>query len=1313
MSGEMVFKKQPPEQSPLRSAINAHYRADETVCIDALLAQLDLGNDSRQRIDSYARQLVEAVRAETLNQGGIDAFLHEYGLSTQEGVLLMCIAEALLRVPDDDTRERLIRDKLSVADWKQHLGQSSSWFVNASTWALMLTGRVVRMHGHQGRSPDAALRRLVARLGEPVVRESVNQAMKIMGRQFVMGRTIDEAIGRARGWQERGYNYSYDMLGEAARTMADAKRYFKLYRTAITAIGKEANGEGPIKSPGISVKLSALHPRYEVGNAERVMDELLPRLRALCVDAARYDIGLNIDAEEADRLDISLDVIDAISADPELRDWQGFGVVVQAYQKRAPFVLDWLAEIAQRDKRRFMVRLVKGAYWDMEIKRGQELGLPGYPVFTRKANTDVSYLACARKLFADTDAFYPQLATHNAHTISAVLEFAGNSSDFEFQRLHGMGEELYEQVVERDRKQVGCRIYAPVGQHEDLLAYLVRRLLENGANSSFVNRIQDESQPVDEIIADPIQTVRSYSKIPHPKIPLPRDIYGPRRPNAKGLDLTDRSVLGDLARTMPQAGAGSWTAGPIVGGKLTDGQDAKPVVSPQRNSWTIGQAAEAASADIEAALAAAAKAAPDWAATPVEQRAACLEKAADLMEEEMPRIMALCTAEAGKTLADGVAEVREAVDFCRYYALKARDDLAQGIPLRAPLRRDDTVSLKGGGVFTCISPWNFPFAIFNGQVVAALVAGNAVLAKPAEQTPLIAAEAVRLLHRAGIPQDVLHLLPGDGARVGGTLVADPRVSGVCFTGSTEVARIINRTLAKRDGEIPPLIAETGGQNAMVVDSTALPEQVTRDVLMSSFQSAGQRCSALRVLFVQEDVADKMLDMLSGAMDELSVGDPAMISTDVGPVIDSEAKSMLDSHIKRMLGEGNEIRRAKLGPGTGDGTFVTPAAFEIERIGQLQREIFGPVLHVVRYQASRLDQVMKAINDTGYGLTLGVHTRIDETWKHVFNKARVGNTYVNRNQIGAIVGVQPFGGQGLSGTGPKAGGPHYLHRFVAETPNGEAAASGKAEGEAPQLSAKVLSRKSLFAALDTFDKSGGEWLAPVDKRAEVLESAAESLDKGNSKLANANGGGEALRQSGDYLRFYAAQIQNEFEEPLALPGPTGERNEMSLWPRGPVACVCLGDAGANALVTQIGAALAAGNPVAAWHPDGKTAEAAVELFRRAGVPDNAVMAVGHGSDAALTDFVAAGQIGAVACAGPFEAACEINRALAATDGPIRPAILYREPGGRINGLGHPMASSPHYLHRFVHERSLSVDTTASGGNASLLSMDDGQSLPGQG
>ncbi len=1026
----MLFREALAEPDPLRAAIRATHLADETEVVDSLLEEARLPHDALDRIAGRARTLVAEVRRRRHGTSSIDAFMHEFELSSREGVVLMCLAEALLRVPDDATVDKLIADKIADADWQAHLGQSDSIFVNASTWALMLTGRVIRLEESDTKDFGGVLRRLVHRSGEPVIRHAVTQAMRILGKQFVMGRNIEEALERARELEAKGYRYSYDMLGEAARTEPDAQRYFEAYRQAIAAIGAAGAGKSVADSPGISVKLSALHPRYEFGKRRRVMDELVPRLLALAEQAKAADIGLTVDAEEADRLDISLEVIEAVSAAPETAGWDGFGLAVQGYQKRARPLIDWLADLAARHRRRLMVRLVKGAYWDTEIKRAQERGLEGYPLFTRKASTDVSYIACAKALLAAPKAFYPQFATHNAHSLASVLELAGDNRDFEFQRLHGMGEALYEQIVGAEALDLPCRIYAPVGSHEDLLAYLVRRLLENGANSSFVNRIQDEKLPVEAIIADPLARLRGLPQIPHPAIPLPVALYGAERRNAGGFELSDPEVLGPLDREMDRAAAQDWAAAPLVGGRAAQGA-ARPLHDPADRRRQVGSLVEAGSEDIERALARGRRAALDWDATPAAERAACLERAADLMEARRPLLMAMAVREAGKTLNDALAEVREAVDFLRYYAARARADFAAPKPLPGPTGERNELALHGRGLFVCISPWNFPLAIFCGQVSAALAAGNAVIAKPAEQTPLIATAAVGLLHEAGVPGDVLHLLPGDGPTVGAPLIADPRIAGVAFTGSTETAKLINRTLAARDGAILPLIAETGGQNAMIVDSTALPEQVTQDVLASAFQSAGQRCSALRVLFLQADVADGMLRMLSGAMEELKVGDPGLLSTDIGPVIDAEAQAMLEGHIKRMEREAKCVGRTPLGDETAHGTFVAPVAFEIDSIGRLQREVFGPVLHVVRYQADALDRVIDSINDTGYGLTLGVHSRIDTTIEHVHRRLRVGNAYVNRNQIGAIVGVQPFGGEGLSGTGPKAGGPHYLHRFATE------------------------------------------------------------------------------------------------------------------------------------------------------------------------------------------------------------------------------------------------------------------------------------------
>jgi RHH-type proline utilization regulon transcriptional repressor/proline dehydrogenase/delta 1-pyrroline-5-carboxylate dehydrogenase len=1025
----LVLASPLPQPDPLREAVRSAYREDEATVVARILALAALPTDMVERIGHRAHGLVAEARRRRLGKGGIDALLHEYALSTPEGIALMCLAEALLRIPDAGTVDRLIRDKLAPADWARHLGHSDSLLVNASTWALMLTGRL--MSAEAG-APDlaAALRRLVARSGEPVVRQAVTAAIRVLARQFVMGRTIEEALARAKPAERRGYRHSYDMLGEAARTAADARRYLAAYEGAIAAIGRAVEGRDIVAAPGISVKLSALHPRYEEGQRERVMRDLLPAVSALARHAKAAGIGFTIDAEEADRLDLSLDLIAALAEDPVLAGWNGLGLAVQAYQKRAVPLIDWLAALARRARRRLMVRLVKGAYWDSEIKRAQERGLEGYPVFTRKVATDVSYLAAARQLLGAPDAVFPQFATHNAHTLAAIFEMAGEGADYEFQRLHGMGEALYEQVVGADHLNRPCRVYAPVGGHEDLLAYLVRRLLENGANTSFVNRLVDEQAPIGELIADPVARLAALPAKPHPRIPLPRDLYGPARANANGIDLSDPLRLSALAAAMNAAAAQSWWAGPIVGGteRLAG---ARAVRDPSDHRREIGTAADATVDDAEAALARAATAASAWDAVPVEERARVLDRAADLFEARMPAFMTMIVREGGRTIPDALAEVREAIDYCRYYAERARADFAAPRDLPGPTGERNQLELRGRGVFLCIAPWNFPLAIFTGQIVAALAAGNAAIAKPAEQTPLIGAAAVRLLHEAGVPGDVLHLLPGDGPKLGARLIGDPRIAGIAFTGSTETARTINRALAARPGPIIPFIAETGGQNALIADSSALPEQLVADLIASAFNSAGQRCSALRVLFVQDDIAPRVLTMLEGAMHELAIGDPGLLSTDVGPVIDEDARAALLRHAQRMARDGRLLCELSLPAGTEHGTFFAPRAFEIERLALLEAEVFGPILHVIRWHRDRLDTVLDAVTATGYGLTLGIHSRLDETVRRIHHRLRVGNTYVNRNIIGAVVGVQPFGGEGLSGTGPKAGGPHYLHRFATE------------------------------------------------------------------------------------------------------------------------------------------------------------------------------------------------------------------------------------------------------------------------------------------
>ena len=1074
---------------------------DEAPAVRRMVEAAGLTQADREAISARATDLVQTVRA-----GGsasiMQGFLAEYGLSSREGVALMCLAEALLRVPDTETIDALIEDKIAASNWAAHLGQSSSPLVNASTWALLLTGKVL---GETEEGLAGALHGAVRRLGEPVIRAAVAQAMRELGHQFVLGRDMSEAMARAAELEAQGYSFSYDMLGEAARTEADARRYHLAYSDSITALADVGRG-APIRDrPGVSVKLSALHPRYEFAQRARVMSELVARIRALALLAKSAGIGLNVDAEEADRLDLSLDVIEAVLADPALSGWDGFGVVVQAYGKRAAHVIDWVHALAGAHGRRVMVRLVKGAYWDTEIKRAQVQGFAGFPVFTRKACTDVAYLACARKLLGMTDRLYPQFATHNAHTVAAVLHMAGDGdrSHFEFQRLHGMGEALHAAV--REARGLRCRIYAPVGAHHDLLAYLVRRLLENGANSSFVNQIVDESVTADEIARDPVAAVAEPGgAVANPAIAAPPDLFSPDRRNAKGWDLTDPLVVDALEAGRAPFGTAVWKAEPIIAGEAV-GVARQEVRNPARPDEIVGSVTDAAPADIEAALEAARDGAVAWAAMSVDERARRLCRVADLYEKHATELFALAAREAGKTLPDCVAEVREACDFARFYASEA---------LR--LRREGQCTPRG--VIACISPWNFPLAIFSGQILGALAAGNGVIAKPAEQTPLIAARAVTLMHEAGIPRDAVQLLPGDGASVGAALVSDPRIDGVCFTGSTATARLIDHAMAEHLSPDAPLIAEAGGLNAMIVDSTALPEQAVREIVASAFQSAGQRCSALRILYVQREVEARILEMLFGAMDELHIGNPWALETDIGPAIDAQARDSIEAHCARAERGGRVLKRLAV---PGDGTFVPPTVLRVEGIEALQEEIFGPVLHVATFGADEIDAVVDAINRAGYGLTFGLHTRIDDRVQRIVDRVRAGNIYVNRNQIGAVVGSQPFGGEGLSGTGPKAGGPHYVRRLT----TGAVPAGGRPSGA-------TLNEALLVAAI---------------------------ADAGRAFAA------ETHRADGG--RFAS----------LELPGPTGESNRLSFAPRGVV--LCLGP-GANAVRTQVAAAHEAGNAVVA-------------------------------------------------------------------------------------------------------------------------------------
>jgi RHH-type proline utilization regulon transcriptional repressor/proline dehydrogenase/delta 1-pyrroline-5-carboxylate dehydrogenase len=1231
-------------QSVLRAAITGAYRRPEAEMVPMLLEQARLPVAMADAANKLAAGIAEKLRNQK-SAGGragiVQGLLQEFSLSSQEGVALMCLAEALLRIPDKGTRDALIRDKISTGNWHPHLGNSPSLFVNAATWGLLLTGKLVSTHNEAGLT--SSLSRIIGKSGEPMIRKGVDMAMRLMGEQFVTGETIAEALANASRFESKGFRYSYDMLGEAALTEQDAQKYLASYEQAIHSIGKASHGRGIYEGPGISIKLSALHPRYSRAQYERVMEELYPRLLSLTLLAKQYDIGLNIDAEEADRLELSLDLLERLCFEPQLTGWNGIGFVIQAYQKRCPYVIDYVIDLARRSRHRLMIRLVKGAYWDSEIKRAQVEGLEGYPVYTRKVYTDVSYIACARKLLSVPEAIYPQFATHNAHTLAAIYQIAGQNyypGQYEFQCLHGMGEPLYEQVVGKvadGKLNRPCRVYAPVGTHETLLAYLVRRLLENGANTSFVNRIADQSISIQELVADPVNTIEQMATqeggfgLPHPRIPLPRDLYGPERANSAGIDLANEHRLASLSSALLATAHNDWRAAPMLGCPVSEGVP-QAVLNPSDLRDVVGHVQDASLADVDQAILAALSAGPIWQATPPDERAAILERAADLMEGEIQPLMGLLAREAGKTFANAIAEVREAVDFLRYYAVQARNDFSNDG--HRPL-----------GPVVCISPWNFPLAIFSGQVAAALAAGNPVLAKPAEQTPLVAAQAVRLLLEAGIPEGVVQLLPGPGETIGARLVGDERVKGVMFTGSTEVARLLQRNIAGRldaMGRPIPLIAETGGQNAMIVDSSALTEQVVIDVVSSAFDSAGQRCSALRVLCLQEDSADRVVEMLKGAMAEARLGNPERLKVDIGPVIDAEAKAGIEKHIQGMRDKGRTVYQMALADSDEirRGTFVMPTLIELESFDELQREIFGPVLHVVRYKRRELDQLIAQINASGYGLTLGVHTRIDETIAKVIDNVNAGNVYVNRNIVGAVVGVQPFGGEGLSGTGPKAGGPLYLYRLLSTCP---------ADG---------LAR--------SFKRTDGATLPDVRLR----DAMAKPL-----QALQAWAQSSALADLATTCERFAAQSQSGITRMLT--GPTGERNSYSILPREHV--LCLADEEAD-LLTQLAAVLAVGSR-AVWLDSelGKTLRARLPREVQA-----RIQLVGEWSkDEVLFDAVLhhghSDQLRAV---------CQ--------------QVARR--GGAIVGVqGLSQGETGIALERLVIERALSVNTAAAGGNASLMTI----------
>ena len=1037
MSEAFELRKSAPAMLPPLDEISTHALMDEDRLVTSLIDRAAPSAGEQAKIAEVALRLATAGRDGRLAQGSIDAFMHEYALSSEEGVILMCLAEALLRIPDRATADALIADKISEGRWDKHLGHSGSLFVNASTWGLLLSGRTLALEDGTDGAPANILKRLVARSGKPVIREAMRQAMRILGDQFVLAPTIARALGRAQAWEAKGYRMAYDMLGESARTAKDAERYFGRYAQAIEAIGqatprqRQSGIEGLMARPNVSVKLSALHPRFEAQQAEHARPILVKRLLELARVAKGHGLSLTIDAEEAERLELTLQVFGDVALDPALEGWHGLGIAVQAYSKRALPVLRWLRRVSAQTRRRIPVRLVKGAYWDSEIKWGQERGLPDYPVLTRKTNTDVSYLACMRWLLSEGEAFYPQFATHNAHTIASA-HIAGHWTGFEMQRLQGMAEATYAEVVGKHEGALGraCRIYAPVGGHDELLAYLVRRLLENGANTSFVNRLADDATSLNVLLRDPVEVAERLVPRRNPKIPRAVDVFQPERRNSAGIALWETQTREGLTGEIRDALRQPVTAGPLVGGKMRQDGEPLAVLSPHDRRVMVGHVHEAGAAHVDEAIAMAVAAQRKWDLDGAKMRAEVLLRAADLLEQNRTPLMALIVREAGKTLDAALGDVREAADYLRYYAVEALRLFAEPRDLKGTTGERNLLSLHGRGVFACISPWNFPLAIFIGQVGAALAAGNTVVAKPAEQTPLTAFKAVQLLHQAGVPAGVLHLLPGDG-RIGARIVADPRLGGIAFTGSNATAWTIQRALAERRGPIIPFIAETGGMNAMIADSSAVPEHVTRDCVRSAFDSAGQRCSAARVLFVQDEMADRTIELLTGSMLELTVGDPLSYSTDVGPVIDEDAQEALQAHKLRMRRSAKELLDPALPAVCHAGTFVAPALYEIERLDQLDGEVFGPILHVIRYRREHLDKVCDAINASGYGLTLGLHSRIDAVHDFVADRVRAGNLYVNRNQIGAVVGVQPFGGEGLSGTGPKAGGPFTLPRYALE------------------------------------------------------------------------------------------------------------------------------------------------------------------------------------------------------------------------------------------------------------------------------------------
>lgn len=1244
--------------SELRQQISRRRFHAEDDIIHQFLADSELDIATRQRSLDYASEMVGMIRADS-QPGLMEQFLAEYGLSTNEGIALMCLAEAYLRTPDSLSLDALIRDKIGPGNWKSHLGMAGSFLVNASTWGLLLTGRMYQDSSANDQSVVNVMLQLIGRLGESLIQKAISQAMIILGKQFVLGRSISEALSQSKKGKNIQYRYSYDMLGEAALTADDADKYFQAYTDAIAAIAAQADAAEVHNNPGISVKLSALHPRYEHSQHDRVIAELLPRLKTLAAQACAANIGFTIDAEEADRLELSLDLIETVICDAELAGWQGFGVVVQAYSKQAPLVIDWLTQLARTQSRRITVRLVKGAYWDYEIKQAQMLGLENYPVYTRKTSTDISYLNCAQRLLKATDAIYPQFATHNAHTACAILEMKPQPNTFEFQRLHGMGEVLHRLLIERHH--VSCRIYAPVGVHKDLLAYLVRRLLENGANSSFVNKLLDKNTPIDQLIIDPISSMESLKVAANPLIPLPPNIFGASRLNSSGLNLNLPLQAQSLDQSLMQYRSTFWEARSSIAGPFSESANAHPVYSPSKHTRQIGSSMDAEPQRIQQALETSQASFNDWTNSDVAERAAILDQIAALYQQHSPELIAIACLEAGKTRMDGILEVREAIDFCRYYAVQAREHLGGSM----------VNNVKGIGPVVCISPWNFPLAIFTGQVVAALVCGNTVLAKPAEQTPLISTRAVELMYQAGVPKDVLQLILGKGAVAGHMLTSSPLIKGVWFTGSTVTAAHIDQTLAKYADPDCRLIAETGGLNTMIVDSTSLLEQAVSDIVASSFQSAGQRCSALRVLCVQEEVEADLLEMLAGAAHELVIGEPWEENTDIGPVIDQQAKTRITDHCEQMTKKGRLLFKVPLPESLNDGYFVSPIAFRLNSLDELKQEIFGPVLHVFSFKGEELDTLVEQINNTGFGLTMGIHSRINQRVEQICQAAKVGNIYVNRNQIGAVVGVQPFGGEGLSGTGPKAGGPNYIRRFYQSFVKASHALNTTDmtpdERKKTALINEEITRQLQSASNELMRQV--IWNSLHQQRLMLINSVISHLPPSLAALASS-----ACHMDGD-LSFL----------PLILPGPTGEENILTVHGRGMVLCLGGGEAPVKSLIVQVFRSLMTGNLVKIpSNTEGQTAQEIIKAFSKANLNKSLVIETSEAMENQLSDA---------------------DIVLVMFDGRKNLKTSYRQMLAAREGARIALVSSNTGNEMLTIERVVSTDTTASGGNATLLALGD--------